>query len=115
MEEADDIEDGNSTRDHATKQFLESVKPIFYEQISNCWYHRSSNHRTARHQQETCRDAQNIYKIEELRKRILFTLGLLLIYRLGSFVVLPGVNHEALKAFTERSLPARMPTTSWVC
>ena len=44
---------------------------------------------------------KNIYKIEELRKRILFTLGLLLIYRLGSFVVLPGVNHEALKAFTE--------------
>ena len=40
---------------------------------------------------------KNIYKIEELRKRILFTLGLLLIYRLGSFVTLPGVNHDALK------------------
>ncbi|MBQ4499518.1 MAG: preprotein translocase subunit SecY [Alistipes sp.] len=43
---------------------------------------------------------KNIYKIEELRKRILFTLGLLLIYRLGSFVTLPGVNHAALEAFT---------------
>ena len=40
---------------------------------------------------------KNIYKIEELRKRILFTLGLLLIYRLGSFVTLPGVNHNALE------------------
>lgn len=39
---------------------------------------------------------RNIFKIEELRKRILYTLGLLLIYRLGSFVTLPGINPEAL-------------------
>lgn len=39
---------------------------------------------------------KNIFKIEELRKRILYTLGLLLIYRLGSFVTLPGINPEAL-------------------
>ena len=44
---------------------------------------------------------KNIYKIEELRKRILFTLGLLLIYRLGSFVTLPGVDHEALSNMTQ--------------
>lgn len=41
---------------------------------------------------------KNIWKIEELRKRILFTLGLLLIYRLGSFVVIPGINPNALGA-----------------
>ena len=41
---------------------------------------------------------QNIWKIEELRARILLTLGLVLIYRLGSYVVLPGVNAEALNA-----------------
>lgn len=35
---------------------------------------------------------KNIYKIEELRTRILYTLGLLLICRLGSFVTLPGIN-----------------------
>lgn len=39
---------------------------------------------------------QNIWKIEELRARILLTLGLVLIYRLGSYVVLPGVNSAAL-------------------
>ena len=39
---------------------------------------------------------KNIYKIEELRKRIVYTLGLLLIYRLGSFVVLPGIDPNAL-------------------
>ena len=39
---------------------------------------------------------ETIFKIEELRKRILYTLGLILIYRLGSFVTLPGINPEAL-------------------
>ncbi|MBS4055818.1 MAG: preprotein translocase subunit SecY [Bacteroidetes bacterium] len=39
---------------------------------------------------------RNINKIEELRKRILYTLGILLIYRLGSFVVLPGVDPNML-------------------
>ena len=39
---------------------------------------------------------KNKYKIEELRKRILYTLGLLLVYRLGSFVVIPGINPNAL-------------------
>ena len=39
---------------------------------------------------------KNIFKIEELRKRIVYTLGLLLIYRLGSFVVLPGIDSAQL-------------------
>jgi preprotein translocase subunit SecY len=43
---------------------------------------------------------KNIYKIEELRNRILFTLGLLLVYRLGSFVTLPGVDHVVLEEAT---------------
>ena len=45
---------------------------------------------------------KNIYKIEELRKRILFTLGLLLVYRLGTFVTLPGVDHLALEAWSSK-------------
>ncbi|MGZ3899431.1 MAG: preprotein translocase subunit SecY [Bacteroidia bacterium] len=39
---------------------------------------------------------RNIWTIEELRQRILVTLGLVLIYRLGSYVVLPGINVDAL-------------------
>jgi preprotein translocase subunit SecY len=39
---------------------------------------------------------RNIYKIDELRKRILYTIGILLIYRLGSYVVLPGVDPTML-------------------
>lgn len=38
----------------------------------------------------------NIFKIEELRKRIVYTLLLLLIYRLGSFVVMPGIDPTQL-------------------
>ena len=45
----------------------------------------------------------NIYKIEDLRKRILYTLGLLLIYRLGSFVVLPGIDPTQLGALKEQT------------
>lgn len=39
---------------------------------------------------------KNIIKIDDLRKRIIYTLGLILIYRVGSYVVLPGINPEAL-------------------
>lgn len=40
---------------------------------------------------------QNIWKIKELRNRILFTLALLLIFRLGSYIVLPGVIPAVLE------------------
>ena len=35
---------------------------------------------------------RNIFKIEDLRKRIIYTFLLILVYRLGSFVVMPGIN-----------------------
>ena len=41
---------------------------------------------------------QNIWKIEDLRTRILNTLGFILIYRIGSFVVLPGLDPSMLGA-----------------
>ena len=39
---------------------------------------------------------KNIYKIEELRKRIGYTLLLILVYRLGCFIVLPGIDATLL-------------------
>jgi len=39
---------------------------------------------------------RNIWNVQELRERILYTLGLLVVYRFGTFVTLPGVNAEAL-------------------
>ena len=51
---------------------------------------------------------KNIYKIEELRKRILYTLGLLLVYRLGCFVVIPGINPNALGEVAALSSPVEV-------
>ena len=39
---------------------------------------------------------QNIFKIEELRKRIVYTVLLVLVYRLGCFIVLPGIDATLL-------------------
>ena len=44
---------------------------------------------------------KNIWSIEDLRSRILFTLFILAVYRLGSFVVLPGVDPAQLTALKE--------------
>lgn len=46
---------------------------------------------------------KNIFKIEELKKRILYTLGLLLIYRFGCFVVIPGLDPNALSALSDQT------------
>ena len=39
---------------------------------------------------------KNIFKIEELRKRLIYTFLLILVYRLGCFVVLPGIDASML-------------------
>ncbi len=46
---------------------------------------------------------KNIYKIEDLRRRILFTLGILLVYRLGTKVVLPGIDPTALEGLRNQT------------
>jgi preprotein translocase subunit SecY len=40
---------------------------------------------------------QNIFSIPDLRKRVLFMLGLLAVYRVGAFIPTPGINHAALE------------------
>jgi preprotein translocase subunit SecY len=39
---------------------------------------------------------QNIFKIEELKNRILFTIGILLVVRIGAHITLPGIDVQAL-------------------
>lgn len=46
---------------------------------------------------------RNIFKIEDLRKRIFYTIGVILIYRLGSYVVLPGVDPTQLAALKNQT------------
>ena len=38
----------------------------------------------------------NIFKIEDLRKRLLYTFGLIVVYRLGSYIVIPGIDASQL-------------------
>ena len=40
---------------------------------------------------------QNVFKIEELRERILFTIGVLIVVRIGAHITLPGVDSVALQ------------------
>jgi preprotein translocase subunit SecY len=42
---------------------------------------------------------KNVWKIEELRNRIILTLGMLLVYRFGAQVVLPGIDADMLAQF----------------
>lgn len=46
---------------------------------------------------------KNIWKIEDLRNRILITLLLVAIYRFGTFVVLPGIDPQALSALQDQT------------
>ncbi|HOM99667.1 MAG TPA: preprotein translocase subunit SecY, partial [Acidobacteriota bacterium] len=45
---------------------------------------------------------RNIFKIPELRNRILFMLAMLAAYRMGSFIPTPGVDSQALQTFFEQ-------------
>ncbi|MDR2848321.1 MAG: preprotein translocase subunit SecY, partial [Bacteroidales bacterium] len=46
---------------------------------------------------------KNIWKIEELRTRILYTLGILVVYRLCSFVTMPGIDPTMLKGLHDQT------------
>src|SRR5690606_7172567 len=45
---------------------------------------------------------RNIFQVSDLRSRVLFTLGMLAVYRVGSHIVVPGVNTEALALLAEQ-------------
>jgi preprotein translocase subunit SecY len=46
---------------------------------------------------------RNIFAIPELRKRVLFTFGLLAVYRVGAYITTPGINLLALQQLAEQS------------
>ena len=46
---------------------------------------------------------KNIFAVPELRKRVLFTLGLLAVYRVGGHIPTPGINPEALALLAEQA------------
>lgn len=46
---------------------------------------------------------QNIFKIPELRKRVLFSLGMLAVYRIGCHIPTPGIDSQALAHFFKQA------------
>src|SRR5215203_1910782 len=46
---------------------------------------------------------KNLFAIAELRKRVLFTLGMLIVYRIGGHITIPGVNLAALNQLAEQA------------
>ena len=45
----------------------------------------------------------NIFRVPDLRKRVLFTLGLLAVYRIGGHIPTPGINSDRLAQFFEQN------------
>ncbi|MEO7327014.1 MAG: preprotein translocase subunit SecY [Minicystis sp.] len=45
----------------------------------------------------------NFHKVPELRRRVIFTLGMLAVYRVGVFVSIPGVDRSAMKMYVAKS------------
>ena len=45
----------------------------------------------------------NIFRIPDLRKKIFFTMFILVVYRIGAHIPIPGINIGALEAFFEQA------------
>src|SRR5579875_933029 len=45
----------------------------------------------------------NVFRIPDLRKRVLFTLGLLAVYRIGAFIPTPGIDTNKFEAYFNRN------------
>ena len=46
---------------------------------------------------------KNLFAVADLRNRVLFTLGLLAVYRVGNFIPTPGVNSAALEVLAQQT------------
>ncbi len=54
----------------------------------------------------------NIFRIRDLRKKLIFTLLMLVVFRIGSFIPVPNINTQALAALTERDIFGLLNTFS---
>lgn len=54
----------------------------------------------------------NALKVKDIRHKIFFTLGILIVFRLGSYITVPGVNAHALQSFSSSGLVGILNTFS---
>src|SRR5213594_1399308 len=45
----------------------------------------------------------NLFRVEDLRKRVLFTLALLAVYRIGAHIPTPGINKDVLELYFQQA------------
>ncbi len=55
---------------------------------------------------------KNAFKVKDIRNKILFTLGVLIVYRLGSYITVPGINAKALQSVASSGLVGILNTFS---
>lgn len=55
---------------------------------------------------------KNAFKVKDIRSKILFTLGVLIIYRLGAYITVPGINAKALQSVASSGLVGILNTFS---
>jgi preprotein translocase subunit SecY len=55
---------------------------------------------------------KNALKVKDIRNKILFTLGILIVFRLGSYITVPGVNAKALQSMSSSGLVGILNTFS---
>lgn len=58
------------------------------------------------------RTLKNALKVKDIRNKILFTLAVLLVYRLGTLIAVPGVNAKALQSIGSTGLISLLDTVS---
>ena len=57
----------------------------------------------------------NAFKIKDLRKKILYTLLLIVVYRLGCAIPIPGIDTAAWAKQIEGLAPGRSRSRVWLC
>ena len=55
---------------------------------------------------------KNALKVKDIRNKLLFTLGVLIVFRLGSYITVPGVNAQALQSVASSGLISMLNTFS---
>ncbi len=55
---------------------------------------------------------KNAFKVKDIRNKILFTLGVLIVFRLGAFITVPGINANALQSVASSGLVSILNTFS---
>jgi preprotein translocase subunit SecY len=56
----------------------------------------------------------NVFRIQELRNKVLFTIGMLMVYRIGHWIPLPGVNQEEMVKHFAQAAPGTQSTVQRV-